>query len=166
MEKKNHAHYLILFCAIITSFSLLTVSYSSYSGSNNEPFINKERDNNFIITYKTENNINLKEETELDFAITNRDPRARSIALYLVEKNEQKSTDIKYRLNNEEIKNLTDEPIAIVNFNAFGEEDDFKSFHLELISENNVDKNLNFMLKIIEIDKTTNTPVSSVEETN
>lgn len=164
MEKKNRAYYLILLCAIFTSFCLLTVSYSTYSGVNNESFINKERIDNFIITYKTENNISLKEEKSFDFAITNKDTRARSVAIYVLEKNQKPINDVSFSLNNGEEKTLTKDPILIENFSAFGDEEDFKSYRLELKSQK--DKDLNFQIKLIEIDKTTNAPVSSVEETN
>lgn len=133
----KNKYYVILFSALCLSALLLGFSYAKESGTNQETFLNQNKDENFKIV-SSDSELNTNDTDGTDISIVNRSKKDANVILHLEEKesdSKKKHKDVYYQINNGDIKKLTNEDIELGSLTNYGTENDHQTYNIKITSK-------------------------------
>lgn len=145
--KRKYSIALLLILSV--SVLLLSVSYSSYSGTIVEEE-SKVEDKSLRVKYSNSDLLDIVVNNETDIAITNLQIKEQNYVIKLIELNNQEYSNVYYSINNKEEQKLEDNIIYRGTLSSYGSDGDYNLNKIHVYSKTN--ENLTFKIIVETIE--------------
>lgn len=136
--------YILLFVIMSASGLLLSLSYASESGRNDEVALAEINKDEYRVIFSNSKKVDTKDNNKIEFGIINKSDEINNFALVL-NSDDKVLDDLYYSINNGSKEPVTNGMINLGEVQAFGTEGDFNFYSIEISSNNDYEFNLDVL---------------------